>query len=284
MSKSITPTKLYNCPEHKQIEQWIDEYTEFFENTVTPMLGHTELTGPQWYHTPVTYRSPSSRATWKYGIELEIEFVRVTRDGGVSEWEDFPDRAAKIAKITLVDKLKHFAAGGGGITLDDSLDRGWELVLPPLSRQRAVLYTFYVYHHIYLYPYLRRDGNAALHVTVDPFDTWEEQHAFHDFWNDAQLFEDFGRIIGRDENGYIRRRNRKKLLQNKFMKADKLRNHYHRCNTRNNGAMEVRVFKAIYDIHKMQTQLDMVHLVNKAVRMGVHSYEELKNYLQKRGF
>lgn len=284
MSQTKIQTRLYDCPDHERIEQFIADHTEYFESLVTPILGSTALTGAQWYHTPVTYRGSPSKATWKYGIELEIDFVRVTRNGGVCEWEDFPDRTAKIAKITLVGRLKHFASGGGGITLDDSLDRGWELVLPPLSRVKASSLAQYVYKHSFIYPYINHDSKAALHITVDPFDTWLEQHAFHDFWNDGRLFDDFIGVIGREETGYIRQRKRKKTMRNKFMKADDLKDHYNRCNVRGNGAMEVRVFKAVYNKEVIDNQLEMVHCVNVAVRRGLHTYEELKNYLQKRGF
>ena len=163
--------KLKKCPDHRKIAKFVEDNTEYYENTVTPLLGSTALTGAQWYHTPVTYRGSPSKATWKYGIELEIDFERVTRNEGLSEWTEFADYTAKIAKITLVGKLKHFAAGGGGITLDDSLENGWELVLPPLSRVKASSLARYVYTHPFLYSYIRHDSKAALHVTVDPFDT-----------------------------------------------------------------------------------------------------------------
>lgn len=277
-------SKLKKCPDHQKIVKFVEDNTEYYENTVTPLLGSIALTGAQWYHTPVTYRGSPSKATWKYGIELEIDFERVTRNEGISEWTEFADYTAKIAKITLVGKLKHFAAGGGGITLDDSLENGWELVLPPLSRVKASSLAQYVYKHPFLYSYIRHDSKAALHVTVDPFDTWQEEHAFHDFWNDGRLFDDFVGVIGREETGYIRQRKRKKTMRNRFMKADDLKNHYHRCNVRSNGAMEVRVFKAIYNKEVIDAQLEMVHCVNVAVRRGLHTYEELKNYLQKRGF
>lgn len=227
--------------------------------------------------TPVVHSDKFHKVKWRYGIELEIDFYHQYVNG--EEWTDFADHMAKLANAYLGCSTKPYEAG---IVRDGTVDNGWEIVLAAMSIQKvlAVIGPIINDHGIasHIYP----GGKAALHVTVDPFDTPKEQRAFHDFWDHEDLFKRFISIIGRDETAYCERRGGRVIKNPRtFMKPDTLRTHYNRCNVRNNGAMEVRVFKASYDIDTIHRQLKMVDAVNKAVRSGVYDYDGIRDFIKR---
>lgn len=233
------------------------------------------ICGALWYHTPVVWANHiDTRTKWRYGIELEVELHRFGENG--EEFDHIPNFTAMVAWDVLTKQVKPHQ---GGVTLDESLDRGWEAVIAPFSPQRAANIAAAIYNHPFIRPFLRHFGNAALHVTVDPFETWEDQRAFHDFWNDPRFFDDFLCVTHRFGNSYCRPR---QVTTVGFMKPDQLTHHYNRCNVRENGAMEVRVFQAVYMYEVTLQQIRLVDIVNRAVRRGVRRYEDLRKLVCKR--
>lgn len=225
------------------------------------------LCGPLLYHTPVALPESFAKNKWRLGVELEVEFHRVRVDD--DELMPYYHHAANIAWDVITT---HVNPHQGGITYDQSLDRGWEIVLGAMSKRKILSLLSGVINNKYIRPFIRHGGNAAMHVTVDPFLTHEEQRAFHDFWNDDRVTIDFFTVVQRESNRYCKKR-LKPITTGP--KRDVVSERYHRCNIRSNGAMEVRVFQAVYKIDVIKQQLDMVDVVNRCVRSGGRTYEEL---------
>lgn len=283
MCECLNPDeRLFKYNNLKALDKFIQDNTEYYENTVTPVLGWRKLCGAMLYGVDAVYKKTHSPVKWRYGIELEFEFHRCYADKEQGELENLQIKLAKVVNILLVDKLKHFSAGGGGVVEDHSLDRGWEVILPAMSPAKIVETMSPVMSNEFIKPYLRHGGNAALHVTVDPFDTPEQQRAFHNFWNDTEFYDDFFNVTHRWGNGYTKRR--VVSHRGKALPADTRKTHYNRCNVRKNGAMEVRVFQAVYEDAVLYRQIMLVHWVNKAVRKGELSYGRIKKFLKTRGF
>ncbi|OOH90929.1 hypothetical protein BMT54_03785 [Pasteurellaceae bacterium 15-036681] len=278
MARCLNPDeRLFDCPDLREIRYRVNELSEMYEFYKLDHFG-IGLTGALWYHTPVAQENTFQNTKWRYGVEFEVEFQRVKEQENQEE-QDLANYLAKIATSILDRRLETFQ---GGITKDDSLDRGWEIVLAAMSRNRIIKHIESVITDHHIQPYLRHNGNAALHITVDPFETPKQQRAFHDFWNAPTLFEDFPSLILRGENLYNKARTYIRKREGGFMKNDTLRSHYHRCNVRDNGSMEVRVFQAIYDLDILKQQLYMVHIVNFLVRKGITSYIEISYYINKK--
>lgn len=236
------------------------------------------ICGPMWYGTPVVKDEAHHKIKRRYGVEMEIEFHRVTLDGE-TEYLPYYEQAAIVANnhLGLATKWGH-----GGITEDHSLDRGFEIILPAMSIRRIKRVLEPVLTDKHLYPFFRHGGNAAMHVTVDPFATPKQQKAFHDFWDHKDFFKYFILITDRDESSYCRQRKWAKEWRGSdgFMKADTLKSHYHRCNVRANGAMEVRVFQAQYSLDFL-SQLSLVDDVVKLIEKGVYAFDDLVYELDK---
>ncbi|MDO4698474.1 MAG: hypothetical protein Q4A60_07365 [Pasteurellaceae bacterium] len=276
MCKCLSPDeRLFQFDDKERLEQRIKQLEEKWNGNKRFPCG---ICGAMWYGTPVVGDNSHSRIKWRYGVEFEVEFHRVTTDGE-TEYDDFYRNMAIIANDYLGSVTKW---GHGGITEDHSLDRGFEIILPAMSITKStnIIQSILLDYHIR--KYLRHSGNASMHVTVDPFDTIKQQKAFHNFWDHPDFYDDFKGITCRDENGYCRRRKARRNWRGAdgFMKPDTLQTHYHRCNVRKNGAMEVRVFQAVYDVDQITKQLMLVDQVNKLVRKGVKDYEEIKNIVQ----
>lgn len=272
MSKCVNPDeRLFKLDEHQGIEQRVAEIEEYWRTKKRFPFG---ICGAMWYGTPVTRDEAHHKIKWRYGVELEFEFYRLSTDG-TTEYGDYPRLAAIIANhhLGLATRWGH-----GGITEDHSLDRGFEVILPAMSTTKVLEMLTPIFEDRHIKPYLRQGFNAAMHVTVDPFETKEQQVAFHDFWDHPKFFTHFMSVTGRDEVPYCRRRKRKSWGEDGFMKPDTLERHYHRCNVRHNGAMEVRVFAAQYD-GGMPSQLRLVDMVNRQVRRGIYDYETIRKYV-----
>lgn len=231
------------------------------------------LAGPMWYHTPVVTPDGFHNVKWRYGVELEFEFFELVRPTlNYSPWFDFKTLSAELANHLLTLTTKEYEAG---ITEDSSLVSGWELVLGAASIKTIMKRLAPILTDRDLKPYFNPCDGAALHVTVDRFDSVEAEYAFHDFWDNDNTFKLFADIIQREPNGYCKRRARKSRKFVKYRMKPDGRNHYWRCSVRGNGALEVRVFKADYTVRGVYRQLQMVHAVNMAVRRGVYDYDEL---------
>lgn len=280
MCRCLDPDeRLFKIDDLAGIRQRVAEIEEFWEGDKRFPFG---ICGAMWYGTPVVSDVAHHRIKWRYGVEFEFEFHRVSEDGK-TEVEDYPRLAAIIAN-DYIGRVTKWCRGG--ITEDHSLDRGWEVILPAMSIAKASNIIQLIVLDQHIRPYLRHGGNAAMHVTVDPFDTVEQQKAFHDFWDHPDFFDDFYGFTGRRETSYTRRRKWLKGWkgQDGFMKPDTLKRHYHRCNVRRNGAMEVRVFQVFYDdyVGVMVAQLTFVDQVNKLIRKGIYDYDEIKKQVKKK--
>lgn len=238
-------------------------------NRILPSAGLSRVMA---YHTPIAWVEKGSRIKWRYGVEYEIALHRLEDGDTGEEWELGQELLGKVARAYCDTHFRRYA---GGVTRDQSLDRGFELVLPPLSIPSIIHACMGLVNDPYIKAALNEFDTAGLHVTVDPFSTFEQQQAFHDFWNDDQLYEDFLDIIGRDEQKYCMKRTKPPRIIAGMFEPDTLRTHHNRCNVRNGGAMEVRVFRAIYNEDALRKQLVFVDLVNKAVRRGMTSYTEI---------
>lgn len=231
------------------------------------------LVGAMAYHTPVAWVEKGRKTKWRYGVEFEIDLSEIVLDVDHSLWVGGLEYVRRIISHVLHLRLDDHE---GGVTRDNSIPAGAEIVLVPMTRKEIISHLGAVMNDRHVRPFLKDSDNAALHVTVDPFDTIEQQRAFHRFWNDDSFFRDFASVTGRQENGYVKRRERARYKPDGWMRQDTVNDHYYRCCVRHNGAMEVRVFKAVYDERKIKEQLDLVHKVNKLVRDGVGGYENIK--------
>lgn len=286
MSKCLKPDeRLLECPDREDIIHRVEELEEiysYFKIGIYSNLGMGRLEGASTHLTPLIYTNIKNME-W-YGIELYIEFHRVAEMAD-REWDSYSEYVAKIAN-SILDRgcfTPYFAeeniekSSGGGIREDRFLDRGWEIALPSLPIDKICEYIQAVISDRHISPYLRHNGNASMHVTVEPFDTPEQQIAFHDFWNNYSLFPDFYEVIRRLSSAPdTKQRRAYKFRKDGFMKADVEWEHIHRCSVRKNGAMEIRVFQAVYDIEVVRNQLLMVDIVNKAVRDGEIDYDAIK--------
>lgn len=239
-----------------------------------------ELTGIMPYHTPIAWVDRGVRAKWRYGVEYEIQLHRLEDPHTCTEWEMGQELLGIIARAYCD---VHFRKYAGGVTRDQSLDRGFELVLPPLTIPKVIESCMGLVNDPYIRAALdEKAAMAGLHVTVDPFDTPQRQRAFHDFWDHANLLFDFGYIIKRWDRKHSKPRENVALTRTGWMKPDTRKTHYNRCNVRENGAMEVRVFQAVYEEHLLHRQLVLVDAVNRAVRRGMTEYDDIKWYANER--
>lgn len=245
-------------------------------NRIVPGMG---LSGAMSYHTPIAWLSKGSKAKWRYGVEYEIELHRLENEHTGEEWEQGAYLLGVVARAYCD---VHFRKYAGGVTRDQSLDRGFELVLPPLTIPKVVEACMGLVDDPYIRAALKEENEAGFHVTVDPFDTPEQQRAFHDFWNNDNLYYDFSYTIRRGERKYCKQRTKVSRTRGGWMKPDTRNTHYNRCNVRENGAMEVRVFQAVYEETLLFRQLVLVDAVNRAVRRGMTEYEDIKWYANER--
>lgn len=245
-------------------------------NRILPESGLSQVMS---YHTPIAWVERGSRNKWRYGVEYEISLHRLEDEDTGIEWEVGQFLLGKIARAYCDT---HFRKYAGGVTRDQSLDRGFELVLPPLSITKIIEACMGLVNDPYIHVALKESETAGVHVTVDPFDTIEQQQAFHDFWNDDRLYDDFLDVIGRAEQKYCKKRIKLSRTRSGWLKPDTRKTHHNRCNVRENGAMEVRVFRAIYNRVALRRQLALVDLVNKAVRRGMTSYTTIGAFARYR--
>lgn len=270
----LVDTTLIPCANKKEIITYVaglrDEMTD---HRAFPF----GLVGSLMYHTPVVDIMKSPTTPMRYGIEFEVEFHRLSNDNDGDEWKSYQLYAGKIANYFLADEVYNRT---GGVTSDMSLDRGWEIVLGPRSIESAILTINKVINHEFIKPYLRHGGNAALHVTVDPFDNAIDARVFHNIWSNDEFCKHHEATISRRPNKYCKHR----LVDviDKPMRADTLSKRDNACNVRNNGAMEVRVFQAVYDVECLYNQLKLVQRVDRAVRKGLHTVTDIINFT--RGF
>lgn len=234
------------------------------------------LVGAMPYHTPVAWIEHGRKTKWRYGVEFEINLAEIVLGETQSLWANGLEYVCRVISHILYLRLADYE---GGITKDNSIPNGVEVVLVPMTRKEIIAHLEAVMNDRHIRPFLMEEENAALHVTVDPFETIEQQRAFYRFWNDDRFFHDFAGIVGREENGYIKQRKKPHYNKEGWMKADTIDDHYYRCCIRENGAMEVRVFKAFYDKKKIKAQLDLVHQVNQLVRNAVSGYSTIKRLL-----
>lgn len=283
MTKCMFPDEtLYDYPLITPLVWRIKELMTIWKrcklNRLVPSAGLTNVFS---YHTPVVWIENGSKGKWRYGIEYEIELKRILDPDTGSEWENGQIFLGCIAKAYCDLHFKKYA---GGVTADASLDRGFEFILPPMSIHKIVEHCMGIVGDPYIKAALHDEPrNAGTHITVDPFDTSEQQRAFHDFWNNDNLYVDFGDTIRRWERKYCKKRITISRKRDGWMKPDTRKTHYNRCNVRDNGAMEVRVFQAVYEEHLLYRQLILVDAVNRAVRRGITTYDDIKKYANKSG-
>lgn len=245
-------------------------------NRIIPGYDLTEIMP---YHTPIAWVEKGSRAKWRYGVEYEIELNRLEDPHTGTEWEWGHVLLGCVARAYCD---VHFRKYAGGVTRDRSLDRGFELVLPPLTIPKVVESCMGLVNDPYIRAAIKEENEAGFHVTVDPFETAKQQRAFHDFWNNDNLYYDFTSTIRRGERKYCKQRTTVSRTRGGWMKPDTRKTHYNRCNVRENGAMEVRVFQAVYEEHLLHRQLVLVDAVNRAVRRGMTEYDDIKWYANER--
>lgn len=267
---AIPPTKTISSERVKRFTRRLRKAREQHQTPTTRFpFG---LIGPLWYHTPVARPDKFHDVKWRYGVELELEFYELVQPFTSYKWFISSELLAELANHLLTLTTKD---GEAGITEDSSLVNGWEVVLAASSIKTVMKRLTPILTDKDIKPFISPNTTAALHVTVDRFDTIEEERAFHDFWDNDKTFDLFSDIIQRKPNGYCKQRNKKpRKYVRQRMRPDG-RNHYWRCSVRSNGALEVRVFKADYKVEGLYRQLQMVHAVNMAVRRGVHDYDEL---------
>lgn len=271
---SLIDTTLIPCANKKEIVTYVAGLSNEMKCHRAFPFG---LVGSLMYHTPVVDITRIPPAPRRYGIEFEVEFHRLSHENGDDEWKTYPQHAGKIANYLLADEVYDRT---GGVTSDMSLDRGWEIVLGPRSIESAILTIDKVINHEFIKPFLRHGGNAALHVTVDPFDNPIDGRVFHNIWSNDDFCKHHAATISRHPNKYCKRR----LVEvvDKPLRADALLKRNNACNVRKSGAMEVRVFQAIYDVEHLYNQLKLVQRVDQAVRKGLHTVTEIINFT--RGF
>lgn len=276
----MTDVELKKYPLAQPLMWRVDELRTIWKkrglNRIVPSAG---LTNVMSYHTPIAWVEKGDKAKWRYGVEYEIELHRLEDVNTGGEWVLGQELLGIVARAYCD---VHFRKYAGGVTRDQSLDRGFELVLPPLTIPKIIEACMGLVNDPYIRAAIKEESNAGLHVTVDPFETATQQRVFHDFWNHDNLLHDFSLIIRRKEGAFCTQRKVFAKKRGGWMKPDTRKTHYNRCNVRENGAMEVRVFAAVYDEDLLRDQLLLVDAVNRAVKNGLYDYDEIKQYANVR--
>lgn len=209
------------------------------------------------YHTMEIYHTKHSRAKYRYGVEIEMEFKQI------------PPTLLHPTAI-VVRNIMRAALGDGtfSVQADASLEQGFEVVTAPLSLNKLkLLEDLYGDEDVMrcLDKYAKTSG---LHITVDPFSERLKERKFFDYFNDKQRMEDLRDVIGRGPNSYCWYRQVGSTL-------NPIKDHNFIVHLRSNRALEVRVFKSPASWGEFWQRLMLVHTVDKLVRETDLSISEI---------
>lgn len=205
-------------------------------------------TGTVLYHTNEIDPHSHSQAKYRYGVEIEMDFK--------FRGEENLQPTAIVVRNLLRTTLGKSAYS---VQRDESLACGFEVVTAPLSLQllkklRVIFDDEDVMTCL--------NGNAltsGLHITVDPFQTREQERRFFDYFNSPRHIGELEQVIGRLPNRYCKLRHLRGGMR-------VIKDHNYAVHIRSNRAMEVRVFKSPASWETFWQRLMLTHRVNKLVR------------------
>lgn len=204
--------------------------------------------GTLLYHAMEIHHNTHSRAKYRYGVEIEMDFK--------FRGEEHLQPAAIVARNLLRTTLGESTYS---VQRDESLACGFEVVTAPLSLH--VLKKLQVlFDDTDLMNCLdEHTKTAGLHITVDPFATREQEQRFFDYFNTPARVVDLKGVFGRPLNEYCKIRNLKRGMRT-------IKDHNYIVHIRPNRALEVRAFKSPTRWIEFWQRLMLVHKVNKLVR------------------
>lgn len=197
-------------------------------------------------HTMEIHRDKHSKAIYRYGVEVEMEF-------------DPQYNLHHIALIVRNTMRCLYKDNAYSVQEDSSLKHGFEVVTAPMTYQ--TLLNMGLIFDDDIVECLSYEDTAGLHITVDPFDDLERERLFFNFFNSPAVAMEFEPLIGRKPNWYCKFRQLTGDL-------NPIKDHNYAVHMRENRAMEVRLFAAPTKFHEFQRRLHFVHYVNMQIRKG----------------
>lgn len=200
------------------------------------------------YHASEIHVSAYSRAKYRYGAEIEFDFK-------------FRGQENLYPTAVVVRNLLRATLGERAYSVqrDESLACGFEIVTAPLSLN-AMKKLQVLFEDADVMKCLdTRTPTSGLHITVDPFETREQERRFFAYFNNPRHIGALEKVIGRLPNKYCRFRKLKNGLR-------VVKDHKYIVHVRKNRALEVRAFKSPNTWDEFWQRLILVHRVNKLVR------------------
>lgn len=200
------------------------------------------------YHTREIHHTTHSRAKYRYGVEIEMDF------------KFFSDAALQTTAIVVRNLLRtSLGEKAYSVQRDESLACGFEVVTAPLSLKSLKKLQVIFNDEDVMTCLHTQTLTSGLHITVDPFQTREQERRFFDYFNNPRHIGELEQVIGRLPNKYCQFRDLRSGMR-------AINNHNFVVHIRSNRALEVRVFKSPASWEQLWQRLELTHKVNKLVR------------------
>lgn len=218
--------------------QWALSYNDKWQAEVGTLV----------YHASEVHVSAYSRAKYRYGAEIEFDFK-------------FRGQENLYPTAVVVRNLLRTTLGERAYSVqrDESLACGFEVVTAPLSLNTMQKLQVLFDDEDVMKCLDKRTATSGLHITVDPFETREQERRFFDYFNNPRHIGALEKVIGRLPNKYCRFRELRNGLR-------VIKDHKYIVHVRKNRALEVRAFKSPNTWDEFWQRLMLVHKVNKLVR------------------
>lgn len=200
------------------------------------------------YHTTEVCNIAYSRAKYRYGVEIEFDFK--------FRGEENQQVTAIVTRNLLRTAL---SKNTYSVQRDESLACGFEIITAPFSLNTMKKLQVLFDDEDVMKCLDKRTDTSGLHITVDPFETREQERRFFDYFNDPIRISELEKVIGRSPNKYCQFRDLKNGLRI-------IKDHRYIVHVRKNRALEVRAFKSPNTWDEFWQRLLLVHRVNKMVR------------------
>lgn len=223
------------------------------------------LAGPSMHlrHTGCAEYKPVSKRGVLLGVEAEMELHAV-------DYLDTKELQNLLAASIRHELIKLGWGWGFSIQRDATVKHGFEMVFAPANISLLVKTFHKVLKNTGLETFICTNNQTGLHITVDPIKDEKRALQFYRVFNDSAVLRKLTNFIGREPNAYC------ELRKVKTWDEAVRQPRYSAVNVRDNGAMEVRLFRFTGDATITDYQLSLVESIYKAcTRKEFHSVDEV---------